>query len=154
PMMISRFMRSGNSPPWYLPEMKRSANRGRSLMESDCKDSKILVPKSPQAQANHLDIPGQVDGGSVAPPRSEAIRLIGFGPGVVDHRVALRSQDLDDAPVHFLRDHQARVAERNGHRVRAGKTRGRQGHDPVARGRDRMDLDVGWRRSLRQLVEE
>ena len=25
PMMISRFIRSGNSPPWYLPEMKRSA---------------------------------------------------------------------------------------------------------------------------------
>src|SRR3954466_14686185 len=33
PMMISRFMRSGNSPPWYLPEMKRSAKRGRSFME-------------------------------------------------------------------------------------------------------------------------
>ena len=25
-MMISRFGRSGNSPPWYLPEMKRSAH--------------------------------------------------------------------------------------------------------------------------------
>ena len=28
PMMISRWGRSGNSPPWYLPEMKRSAQSG------------------------------------------------------------------------------------------------------------------------------
>ena len=26
PMMISRCGRSGNSPPWYFPEMKRSAH--------------------------------------------------------------------------------------------------------------------------------
>ena len=26
PMMISRWGRSGNSPPWYLPEMNRSAH--------------------------------------------------------------------------------------------------------------------------------
>src|SRR5262245_35930038 len=55
PMMISRFIRSGNSPPWYLPEMKRSAKRGRSFMDGvAAKDSKILVPKSWTAQANHL----------------------------------------------------------------------------------------------------
>ncbi len=26
PMMISRCGRSGNSPPWYLPEMNRNAH--------------------------------------------------------------------------------------------------------------------------------
>ena len=30
PMMISRWGRNGNSPPWYFPEMKRNAHRGDS----------------------------------------------------------------------------------------------------------------------------
>ena len=29
-MMISRLGRSGNSPPWYLPEMKRNAHGAAS----------------------------------------------------------------------------------------------------------------------------
>jgi hypothetical protein len=34
PMMISRLTRKGNSPPWYFPEMKRSAKRGRSVIDA------------------------------------------------------------------------------------------------------------------------
>src|SRR5258708_39814967 len=100
PMMISRFMRSGNSPPWYLPEMKRSAKRGRSL--TLCNAAKILVPKARVAQANAL-------------PRTA---LVGRDR-LVDERVGWRSQRVDDAPVHLFGHDQARVAQRHRHRVGA-----------------------------------
>src|SRR5438874_1973028 len=134
PMMISRFMRSGNSPPWYLPEMKRSAKRGRSFMDGVAtKASKILVPNPWQAQAN-------------APLVSRR--------RIVDERIARRTERIDDAPVDLFRDDQARMAQRDGHRVRARQARGRQRHDPVARRRDRRDLDARWDRPLGELVEE
>ena len=122
PMMISRFIRSGNSPPWYLPEMKRSAKRGRSFMDLQRKDSKILVPNALRAQANHLD--QSLWHGLFSPLQSSRRRA--------SSSWRMRPQRIDDAPVDLFGHHQAGMAQRHGHRVRA-RTSGWSGAGPPSR---------------------
>src|SRR5512147_1977252 len=100
PMMISRFIRSGNSPHWYLPEMKRSAKRGRSFMEL------ALVPRLDRWRCDQLQ--GLENSSSQNASGASKRGSIGGGCFVAG-RFMRWPQRIDDAPVDFFGDHQARV---------------------------------------------
>ena len=130
PMMISRWGRSGNSPPWYLPEMKRSAHCALS------------VPLA--AAVGHVARPKGAQNLAILRCRPACASTGGVGAGRISATTSATSASTS-SPEWPVGSAMCRTPS---------STVRRQRRQPVADRADRDDLGARRQRPLGQLAQE